>query len=83
MKKSHTLDLYNDATTVDLASDLASDRKNILLLFESLKDLYNSIPANSPIRSSLVQSLFSSTDTKFAANLLGVDESSIRKASTQ
>lgn len=70
-----------DETNDDIA-DLAGDRKNILLLFESLKDLYNSIPANSPIRTSLIQSLFTSTDSKFAANLLGVDESSIRKAST-
>jgi hypothetical protein len=69
-----------DPTFHDAMEDYNS--QDITLLLKNLRAFYDSIPDNSPIRTSIIRTLFHDLPAKFISSFLGVDISSVYKATS-
>jgi hypothetical protein len=56
--------------------------ENVSTLLDNVLKFYNSIPSNSPIRSSIVRTIFADLPVKFIAEFLGLDVSSVYKSTS-
>ena len=52
---------------------------NTQLVLENVQKFYESIPANSKIRSSIITSLFANCSTEFISDFVTVDQTSVLK----
>ena len=58
---------------------MGDESGNVTTLLASVSDFFNSIHENSPIRSSVIKTLFNGVDQSFTAKLLNIDRSCVSK----
>ena len=56
------------------------DQDNFEIITASLKELYSSLPSNSPMRTSLIKTVFSNCEPTFISEYLEIDPSAVYKA---